>query len=439
VSRKSIPSQTGPTRRQWLAWLKGGATAWLAREALACGDNIDGRANPQDATAIVLEPDHRGFVVAVWSRYPTAALVEVEDTGTGQLVASQPLMIDNTGSAAAQFQSLASDREYAIRVIFQGGLELLPYRARTAPEPDSQARLSLHLAADIDTNPLFETSIFSHMIDMRPDLTLTMGDFPYTDNGPPAITVDDYRRVHAEMRTHSRIAPWLRSTGVRAMYDDHEFRNDWSPRFTEAEPARYQAAIKVWDEFFPLPQAPPEIRYRTWKWGAAVDGFVIDCRRFRNRPDAPAGPTKTMLGQQQKQWLLRSLSESRAPFKLIITSVALDFANTGENWSAFVDEREEIFRTIKDARIAGVLFLSADSHWFASHRHKGGAREFQIGPVARGYHEPPPIVPQVLKRAVTYNFGRIDIDNGTLRFRAIDGNGVELYSETLTPDDLKLS
>jgi hypothetical protein len=438
VRRKVVDPQSGPTRRQWLRWLQGGAAAVMARRFAGCGDNIDGTFNPQDATAMIHEQDHRGFVVAVWSRFPGAALIEVEDRFSGVTVATQPIMIGSSGSGVGQFANLPSNREFNVRVLLHNGLQLQPYRAVTAPRSDQTAPLAMHVTADFDLNPLFESGIFSHMSDLRPDFTMTLGDFPYADNGPAAISIEDYRRVHAEMRTAPKIASWLRSTGIRAIYDDHEFRNNWAPRFVNAEPDRYAAAMQTWDEFFPIPQAPPEIRYRKWSWGASVDGFILDCRRFRQDIEVADGPDKSMLGAEQKRWLLQGLAQSRAAFKLVSTSVALDFSNTGENWSAFVDEREEIFDAIKAANIEGVLFLAGDSHWFAAHRHKSGAREFQVGPAARSYHTPPAAVPEVLMRAITYNFGRIDIVNNNLRFRAIDGDGAELYAETLTPESMRL-
>ena len=68
---------------------------------------------------------------------------------------------------------------------------------------------------------------------------------------PPAQTVPEYRARHAETRCHPPVRALLEAAGMWAIYDDHEVRNDWDGRTRVEEPARYAAAVRVWDEFFP--------------------------------------------------------------------------------------------------------------------------------------------------------------------------------------------
>src|SRR5439155_19001234 len=132
------------------------------------------------------------------------------------------------------------------------GVVLGPLAVRTAPDPDDPRAVRLAISADLDPSSEFATDLLDHVAAAEPDQYISIGDFPYTDNGPPAMTVGEYRARHAELRTAPRVRSFLRTVGVRAIYDDHEFRNDWDAHWVAEEPARYAAAMQVWDEFFPL-------------------------------------------------------------------------------------------------------------------------------------------------------------------------------------------
>src|SRR5205085_10549571 len=136
----------------------------------------------------------------------------------------------------------------------------------------------------------------THVVAAAPDLLVSIGDFPYTDNGPVAETLEAYRDRHAEIRRLPKVRAILEAAPLYAIYDDHEFRNNWDAAFVAKEPSRYAAAMTVWDEFFPIRSAVGEVRYRSWRWGANVECFLLDCRRFRSADAAPDDANKTMLG-----------------------------------------------------------------------------------------------------------------------------------------------
>ncbi len=46
---------------------------------------------------------------------------------------------------------------------------------------------------------------------------------------------------------------------------------------------------------------------------------VIEGRRFRSANPAPDGPAKTILGPEQKAWLLRTITDSDATSKVLLT------------------------------------------------------------------------------------------------------------------------
>jgi alkaline phosphatase D len=194
----------------------------------------------------------------------------------------------------------------------------------------------------------------------------------------------------------------------------------------------------VWDEFFPLHGTAPatDVRYRNFRWGANVECFVLDCRRFRSVNDGPDDASKTMLGATQKAWFLAALAQSTAPFKLVFTSVPLDYGVGDDHWAGYTTEREEILAAIKLMATPGVLFLSGDQHYFAAYSHSFGLREFQVGPLRRGLGTPGPTGPGVLYRDLRFNFGVLDITADSLTISGVGPGGDVFYKETFSSAQL---
>ena len=406
-----------PTRRD-LFKLAGASAVGLA---LGCG------ASSGEIASAVVEPSGDRVTVAVWTQR-SAARGAVAITGPDGKTRTTMLELHD-GVGAVELDGLAPATVYQLAVSVDGAT--LDHRVRTAPADDDPAPARIAIIADIDPSPEFETDLFDQVVAQAPDLTIAIGDFPYTDNGPPAETLAEYRARHAEVRLHPPVRRLLAASAVRAIYDDHEFRNDWDAMRAAAEPARLTAALQCWDEFFPV---AAEHKYRNWRWGAHLECFLLDCRRYRSANAAPDDASKTMLGAEQLAWILDAVARSTAPFKLIFTSIPLDFGVGIDHWAAYKTERAVLFDGLLD--IPGILFVTADQHWFAAHRHAYGIREIQIGPVARGILTPGPPVTGVLYRAQRYNAGIVDVAPDSLTITGLGEAGEAFYTETFTPADL---
>jgi alkaline phosphatase D len=370
-------------------------------------------------------------MVAIWSPLAGAeATVTVRAAGT--VVSETSTALDGQ-LGKLEVTGLTAGTAYELAVAIEGS-EVTRHRVTTAPAAGDPRPVRVVIGADCDPNPAFASGLAAAMAAAAPDLLITIGDFPYTDNGPPAQDVATYRQRHLDLRDHPPVRAMLESAGLAAIYDDHEFRNDWDASRALAEPARYAAALQVWDEFFPLRAAQGPIRYRRWRWGANLECFLLDCRRFRSTNADPDDAAKTMLGAAQHRWLVDGVTTSTATFKLILTSVPLDFGNGDDHWAAYTTERNAMFAALIGT--PGVVFVSGDQHWFAAHRHAFGIRELQIGPLARGFGAPVGMPPGVLFRAVRYNAGVIDIDGDRLTFSALGEDGTVFYREELTAVDL---
>jgi phosphodiesterase/alkaline phosphatase D-like protein len=414
-----------PTRRDLLRWSGFGA----ARLLVGCGDNDPVRdPGTQLATAIV-EPDSESFLVSVWAGL--AKSVALEGQARDVVISSTSAIVDESARAVFSVDNLEAATSYDVSVVADTGARVL-HQVRTAPRDDDDRPVRLAISADIDPASEFQTDLIDHIVAMSPELYISLGDFPYTDNGPPAETLDEYRQRHVDVRVAPHVRRLLGAAGMRAIYDDHEFRNDWDAMRAAEDPSRYAASLAAWDEFFPL--RDKTVRYRAWRWGANVELFILDTRLYRSANASPDGDDKTMLGATQFAWLTDRIRNSAATFKLVLTSVPLAFGHGDDHWTTFARERDQLFDAL--AGVPGVLFVSGDQHWFAAHRHARGIREFQIGPLARGVIVPPPPVDGVVFRAERYNCGFIDIDRESLTFTGVGEGGELFYKETLGIEDL---
>ena len=412
--------------RRELARLVGAGMAGLT---LGCGDNL----TRPNAGAAVLEPSSDALLVSVWSAVGARARIEVYEGGT--LVREAEVELGDSGIAAFDVDSLLPSRAYEIVVTTERGERIGTYRARTAPATGDARPIRIAVSADFDCDPAWDSDLVDHVVAAEPELYISLGDFPYTDNGPDvAMTVPAYRDRHAQLRTVAHGRRLLEGVGIRAIYDDHEYRNDWDAMFAAAETSRYAAAMQVWDEFFPIRGARDDVRYRSWRWGQHVECFLLDTRRYRSANAAADTVEKTMLGATQEAWLAEGIARSTATFKLVLTSVPLDFGLGNDHWQTFTAARRRLFEATAATR--GVLFISADQHWFASHRHAGGQREFQVGPIARGIGEFGPAATGVLARYGQHNACILDVTGDAIAMTAIGLGGAILHEETLTIDEL---
>ena len=73
----------------------------------------------------------------------------------------------------------------------------------------------------------------------------------------------------------------------------------------------------------------------------------------------------SMLGPEQKQWLLDCLKRSAATFKVLCVDVPMTPGvkpGSKDTWDGFPAEREELFTFLEQHLISGVILLAADRH-----------------------------------------------------------------------------
>ncbi len=130
------------------------------------------------------------------------------------------------------------------------------------------------------------------------------------------------------------------------------------------------------------------------------DFFLLDCKSHREMHD-PKNPGKkglTLLGDEQKAWLLGEMRHSDADFFFVVSSVNYVIPHDGagghefaegkdEAWTSLLDEREELIEAF-DALKKPVFVLTADLHNSFAIKITDRVWEFCSGPLNSVNHVP---------------------------------------------------
>jgi alkaline phosphatase D len=242
----------------------------------------------------------------------------------------------------------------------------------TAPRPNDNAKVAFCFSGD--TRESYRPfSVMEAVRRQRPDFFLHLGDTIYADRNGRARRPEEFWAKYRSNRYDAATQRCFGETCVYATWDDHEVANDYLPTHPLA-PIGQKAFLDYW----PIRRVASDREriYRSFRWGKAVELFILDTRQYR---DLRIG---SMLGERQKEWLFESLAGSSALFKFIATPVPM--AGGGrDRWDGYPREREEVLRFINDRRLRGVVFLSADMHYAAITRipNGGGLRDITAGPL----------------------------------------------------------
>ena len=331
------------------------------------------------AGPMLADVTHRGATLWLQTDGPADIQIDVlapDTSGIGPQNAATALVTTGAdGIATVRIADLEPGTTYTYEVLIGGDEITFPYPARFTTQPLWQYRtdppaFTVALGSCYyDNDPPYDrpgdpyggsTAIFNHIADRDPALMLWLGDNTYLRE------VDWWDPAGIEYRfRHSRAEPALQrllaSAAHYATWDDHDFGPNDSDRSYVLKDATLDTFTRYWPAASRgLPGVPGVFTHFEW---ADVEFFLLD-NRYHRAPNEAPDDERTMLGAEQRQWLLDALTGSRAPFKVI--AVGGQFLNpipVFETFSAIApDERQMLLDEIAERRIEGVVFLSGDRH-----------------------------------------------------------------------------
>ena len=201
------------------------------------------------------------------------------------------------------------------------------------------------------------------MLALEPSFFVQAGDTLYYDRPKPfakdvATARYKWNRFYA--------LPYLRSFHSQVpsywMHDDHDLlKDDCWPGQTYGD-LTFERGLDLWREQIPQSARP----YRTFRWGKHLQIWLPEGREYRSPNPTPDGPSKSILGEEQWQWLEASMRASNATHKLYVSAtpvVGPDRKNKNDNHAndGFGQEGARLRAFLSS--IPGATVINGDRHW----------------------------------------------------------------------------
>jgi alkaline phosphatase D len=330
--------------------------------------------------------------------------VSLTPSGEGSPVETTWTIVDPRQDYTRQFKlaSLKPGTTYRVRVESRDDQgksgQVVTGQFRTAPAANVSAPVKFGVVTCGDyprrDDPANGHRIYDSLHRMKLDFAVHTGDVEYYDKPDPWATSAELARV----KWNRLFAlPFQRtfhnSTPTYFTNDDHDIlKNDCWPGQTYGS-LTWEQGIGIFHEQTPSSPLP----YRTFRHGRDLQIWVIEGRRHRSANTDPDGPAKTILGAEQKAWLRRTIAESSATFKVLLTPTPIvgpDRGRKNDNHAniGFKHEGDELRRFLGAQK--NLVVACGDRHWqYYSVDPETGTREFGCGPSsdvhAGGYVQSP--------------------------------------------------
>jgi alkaline phosphatase D len=328
-----------------------------------------------------------------WLVAKDEAMTEIVKEGVANAQAAQDytVKVDVTGLEPAQYYY------YQFR---EKGKTSVVGRTKTAPERETS---KVALAVMSCTN--YEAGYYNALANLARrdsiDAVIHLGDYIYEYEpggygdekldrrhlpAKELISLEDYRTRYAQYRLDRDFQEVHRRHPFITIWDDHEIANNahtYGAENHQEEEGDYiqrrQAAQQSYYEWLPIRENEGGHLYRKITMGKMADILLLD-ERVAGR-SAPAenqndknytSKERSMLGEQQYQWLTKSLSSSEARWKIIGNQVIFsefDYSAVKPNkpknmdaWDGYPEEKKRLIQFVQEYQINNLLFVTGDTH-----------------------------------------------------------------------------
>jgi phosphodiesterase/alkaline phosphatase D-like protein len=281
----------------------------------------------------------------------------------GEIHATREPSTNNEDILLFEIENLQPDTAYWYALTANGEVESeRSGQFRTFPAGPASFTFIFSACADTGSNAwVFETIQKSH-----PLFYLITGDFFYADieENDPRLFRDAFDEVHSSPRQSSL----YRSTPIAYVWDDHDFgpnNSDGTSRSREAAQTSYRDIVPHYPLATDGEDGPI---YQSFSVGR-VRFIMTDNFSFRTPQGEEDGEDKTMLGNEQKDWLKQELLDANGTYPVIFWINSQPWiaakGNDADGWGRYATEREEIATFIADNEIKGLSMLCGDAHMLA--------------------------------------------------------------------------
>lgn len=225
--------------------------------------------------------------------------------------------------------------------------------------------------------------IYPAMLALNPNFACLTGDLVYYDNDMPRAFTQQLARYHWErMFSLPRLIEFNRNVSTYWLKDDHDtLDNDSEPGAKMGE-FTFAQGQQIFRQQAPLSDGQS---YRTFRWGKDLQIWLTDGRDFRSPNEMPDGPDKTIWGKEQNARFKKTVKESTATWKVLVSPTPLvgpDRVQKDDNHSnkGFKHEGDEQRNWLKANVPDNFFVICGDRHWqYHSVHPETGLNEFSIG------------------------------------------------------------
>ncbi len=349
--------------------------------------------------------------VIIWTR------VTPESFEEDSLQVQWFIATDTSFSDIVQYGAFTTfaDRDYTVKVdvqnlepqttyyyLFQyNGMVSVAGRTRTASTTADHLRFAIASCSNYEHGYFNSYARIAERNDL--DAVLHLGDYIYEYGANPTATrtglqpedeileLMNYRTRYSFYRLDADLMKMHQQHPIISVWDDHEVANDsWingAQNHQENEgdyQERKTAAKQAYFEWMPIRDNEERSVYRSVNYGNLVELIMLDTRhQARDQQVEDLSPEtlfeegRTILGADQKAWLLDRLENSTAQWKILGNQVifsplayqglvdlveSLATGLVGDIWEGYPLERQEIFDFITDNEIDNVVILTGDIH-----------------------------------------------------------------------------
>ena len=255
-------------------------------------------------------------------------------------------------------------------------------------------------------------------------------------------------RRHAHNRAHSSTRSLFANIWHKATPGDGAF----VARHTTPIKAPTQWAREGFSQYWPsaaaFHQAPPHESplYHSFRW-ADTEFFFIDSQSERSgyseRIKQPA-----LFSDAQRSWLLTSLADSTAAFKVVVSSTSmLSPVENAFNYAEAVEHKEAFFQALDRNRVDGLIFVSGGKHFgeLTKTVRPRGYNLFELSVGSTTYLDPDnPAENNYFREPLTSSenpqYGRISVngdeENREIALSLFDIDGGQIFERKIPRTDL---
>jgi alkaline phosphatase D len=276
------------------------------------------------------------------------------------------------------------------------------------------------------------------MLALKPSFACLTGDLVYYDNDMPRATTPELARHHWQrMFSLPRLVDFNRHTATYWLKDDHDTLNNDSWPGAHMGNLNFAEGQRIFRQQAPMGDGPS---WRSFRWGRDLQLWFTEGRDFRSPNNMADGPEKTIWGAAQKEWFKRSMNESDATWKILVSPTPLvgpDRGGKNDNHAnkGFQHEGDEIRAWLKANAPDNFFVICGDRHWqYHSVHPETGLHEFCPGAASNEHAGGSPGNDPAYHRFHLQKGGFLsvtltrDADMSTIRFQHHDVNGKVLYT-----------